>query len=57
MQKIGARQAIFLGNRELTLAEQGEMQRGGVIPSLLVIFNKGYVPDEHFYVYSLTASP
>jgi hypothetical protein len=57
MQKIGASQAIFLGNRELTLAEQGEMQRGGVIPALLVVFDKGYVPDEHFYVYRLTASP
>ena len=54
MQKLGGKDAILLENRTLTAHEQAALAQGEVSAMLLAKFDRGYVDDEHFFVYRLS---
>ncbi len=54
MQKLGGKDAILLENRMLTAPQQAALTQGGVSAVLLARFDRGYVDDEHFFVYRLS---
>jgi hypothetical protein len=54
MRKLGGRDAILLENRMLTAREQAALTQGSVSAALLAKFDRGYVDDEHFFVYRLS---
>lgn len=57
VKTLGAPSVLFLMNRPLTAEEQGELSDGRVAAAPLAKFDRGYVSDEHFYVYRLTLTP
>jgi hypothetical protein len=54
VQKLGPQDALLIENRVLTRQEQAALAQGSVSATLLAKFDRGYVADEHFFVYRLS---
>jgi hypothetical protein len=57
MHTLGAPKTLLLENTALSPDEMRAISERGIGITMLAAFTQGYTVDEHFYVYSLTASP
>ncbi|SNS97459.1 hypothetical protein SAMN05421770_103297 [Granulicella rosea] len=56
LRRLDAPEVLFLMNRTLSAQETDALANGEVEADLLAQFDRGYVEDEHFYVYRLRRS-